>query len=202
MKMAIFIGMIAAGLSGCANQTGGANSESSGPTKIEINPLATLQRLLRPAQQQYRSQQSVVHRLHYESDLTRLLMLIKTLPVIAPDGRAIGFAVSENDISTTRNSAEFPPLPSGIKDGINIPLPASEIANSAESMLFLARQIGTYLSAMPSRPAVILSAPEPIGSLMQREIAVFSRNTVTVKLNPLANAKKSFVTIYLRPSLT
>ena len=131
----------------------------------------------------------------YDRDMASLMNLVKMLPVTAPDGRGIGFA----QVSTvTTPQQDYPLLPAGVKDGINIPLPGSEIASNSETIRLLARQVGTFVSGMPTRPVVVLGAPEHTAALLGREIEVFSRNTAQVK-TVVADANKSFMTIYLLP---
>ncbi len=177
-------------LAGCATQQTG-----DGTTGIVINPLASIKRALGQQPEHYQPPMNPLQKLRYDQDAAKLLALVKRLPVSAPDGRAIGFAVPANVLKNTVD--DYPPLPSGVKDGINIPLPETDISRNKESMRLLAREIGSVVGSMPTRPVVVLSAPEPTASAMQREIDLFSRNTSTVRLNTAVDAKKAFLTIYL-----
>ncbi len=185
-------------LTGCAT----TQTADGQQTQISINPLASIQRAIQNLQpggqppnryQPPASPQGAVARLRYDADMNRLVTLVKSLPVTAPDGRAIGFAVPDRAVT---GKEDYPGLPPGIRDGINVPLPA---ADHNESTRLLARQIGAFIASMPTRPVVILTAPETIGSAMQREIEVYSRNTATVKMGVASDLKKPFLTIYLTP---
>lgn len=171
--------MIAASLTGCVT-TGDGNSGT-------VNPLNSIMNRFTP-------QKTPAQKMAYDRDAASLMNLVKILPVTAPDGRGIGFA----QVSTvTAPQPDYPLLPAGVKDGINIPLPASEIAANSETMRLLARQVGTFVSGMPTRPVVVLGAPEQTAALLGREIEVFSRNTAQVK-TVVTDANKAFMTIYLQ----
>lgn len=170
--------MIAASLAGCV---------TTGDGSTTVNPLNSIMNRFTP-------QKTPAQKMAYDRDQASLVNLIKILPVTAPDGRGIGFA----QVSTvTTPQPDYPLLPVGVKDGINIPLPASEIANNSETMRLLARQVGTFVSGMPTRPVVVLGAPEQTAAVLGREIEVFSRNTAQVK-TVVTEANKAFMTIYLQ----
>lgn len=172
--------MIAAALTGCVT-TGGDGSTT-------VNPLNSIMNRFTP-------QKTPAQRMAYDRDMASLMNLVKILPVSAPDGRGIGFA----QVSTvTTPQADYPLLPAGVKDGINIPLPGSEIASNSDTIRLLARQVGTYVAGMPTRPVIVLGVPAHTWAVMGREIEIYSRNTAQVK-TVVADANKSFMTIYLVP---
>ncbi len=172
--------MIAASLTGCVTTGDG----SSGG----VNPLNNIMA-------KFGQKQSPSQKIYYDRDVASLMNLVKNLPLSAPDGRGVGFA----QVSTvTTPQADYPLLPAGIKDGINIPLPGSEIASNSDTIRLLARQVGTYVAGMPTRPVIVLGVPEHTWAVMGREIEIYSRNTAQVK-TVVADANKSFMTIYLVP---